>query len=242
MKEYDINVLKELIEKKDTQKLKEFMIENDLELDGEFIVPKKDIRSYFKKMYDFWDKRQLARKILLNSLYGALLNESCKFNDPRMGQSVTLTGRSIAKFMNGRINYHLTGEEDYKGHSIIYSDTDSCSGDTLIKTDLLGDITIEELFDSCSITWNDNGKYYSVDEHIKVLTYDPETNTEKFMPINYVYKHKTNKKKWKITDENDNVVYITEDHSVMVERDNILMEVKPSEILEDDILITVNQR
>ena len=41
---------------------------------------------------EYWDKRQLVRKILLNSAYGALLNEHCRFYDKRIGQSVTLTG------------------------------------------------------------------------------------------------------------------------------------------------------
>jgi len=73
----------------------------------------------------FWNQRQQARKILLNSLYGALLNESMKFYDKRVGQSVTLTGRSIARHMNSKINEIITGEYDYKGEAIIYADTDS---------------------------------------------------------------------------------------------------------------------
>ena len=43
----------------------------------------------------YWDKRQLVKKINLNSLYGAILNEFCRFFDKRIGQSTTLTGRAI---------------------------------------------------------------------------------------------------------------------------------------------------
>lgn len=64
-------------------------------------------------------------KILLNSLYGALLNSSCKFYDQRIGQSVTLTGRSIVRHMNAKVNEVITGIYDYVGDAIIYSDTDS---------------------------------------------------------------------------------------------------------------------
>ena len=46
-----------------------------------------------------WDKRQLVKKINLNSLYGAILNPGCRFFDMRIGQSVTLTGRCITKHM-----------------------------------------------------------------------------------------------------------------------------------------------
>lgn len=74
----------------------------------------------------FWNQRQQARKILLNSLYGALLNEGLRFYDERLGQSVTLTGRSIVRHMNARINQSITGVYDYKGDGIVYADTDSC--------------------------------------------------------------------------------------------------------------------
>ena len=73
----------------------------------------------------FWDKRQLVKKINLNSLYGAILNPGCRFFDKRIGQSTTLTGRSIAKHMDGFINECLTGKFDHVGDAIVYGDTDS---------------------------------------------------------------------------------------------------------------------
>jgi len=74
---------------------------------------------------EFWDKRQLVKKINLNSLYGAILNPGCRFFDIRIGQSVTLTGRCITKHMAAKTNEIITGEYDHKGDSIIYGDTDS---------------------------------------------------------------------------------------------------------------------
>ena len=73
----------------------------------------------------FWDKRQLVKKINLNSLYGAILNPGCRFFDQRIGQSTTLTGRIIAKHMDSFVNEAITGNYDYVGKSIIYGDTDS---------------------------------------------------------------------------------------------------------------------
>jgi DNA polymerase elongation subunit (family B) len=75
---------------------------------------------------EYWDKRQLVKKINLNSLYGAILNPGCRFFDKRIGQSTTLTGRSIAKHMDAYVNECLTGKYDHVGDSIIYGDTDSC--------------------------------------------------------------------------------------------------------------------
>ena len=74
----------------------------------------------------FWDKRQLVKKINLNSLYGAILNPGCRFFDKRIGQSTTLTGRIIAKHMDGYINECIFGNYDHVGPAIIYGDTDSC--------------------------------------------------------------------------------------------------------------------
>ena len=74
----------------------------------------------------FWDKRQLVKKINLNSLYGAILNPGCRFFDKRIGQSTTLTGRIIARHMDAYINEVITGKYDHVGEAIIYGDTDSC--------------------------------------------------------------------------------------------------------------------
>jgi len=74
----------------------------------------------------FWDKRQLVKKINLNSLYGAILNPHCRFADKRIGQSTTLSGRSIARHMAGYINECITGKFDHLGDAIVYGDTDSC--------------------------------------------------------------------------------------------------------------------
>jgi DNA polymerase elongation subunit (family B) len=73
----------------------------------------------------FYDKRQLVKKINLNSLYGAILNPGCRFFDKRIGQSTTLTGRSITRFMAAKTNELLTGKFDHVGECIIYGDTDS---------------------------------------------------------------------------------------------------------------------
>ena len=73
----------------------------------------------------FLDKRQLVKKINLNSLYGAILNPGCRFFDKRIGQSTTLTGRAIAHHMDSFVNECITGNYDHTGDSVIYGDTDS---------------------------------------------------------------------------------------------------------------------
>ena len=88
-------------------------------------MKRKALEANNKAEIEFWDKRQLVKKINLNSLYGAILNPGCRFFDPRIGQSTTLTGRQIAKHMAAEVNKVVTGEYNHVGKSIIYGDTDS---------------------------------------------------------------------------------------------------------------------
>lgn len=101
------------------------IVENGLVLkDGRIFCPKEE-KDYFKQRSAFWKQNQQIRKILLNSLYGALLNKGSRFFDKRLGQSVTLTGRSMTKHMASRINEITTGVYNHQGGSVIYGDTDS---------------------------------------------------------------------------------------------------------------------
>jgi DNA polymerase elongation subunit (family B) len=106
---------------------------------------KEAIKAENKVEEEYWDKRQLVKKINLNSLYGAILNPGCRFFDKRIGQSTTLTGRQIAKHMAGKVNEIIAGEYNHVGKAIIYGDTDSCyfSAYKTLKKDI----------DSGSIPW-----------------------------------------------------------------------------------------
>lgn len=75
---------------------------------------------------EYWDIMQSTVKLMLNSLYGCLLNSGCRFFDKRIGQSTTLTGRCITKHMTSQVNEIICGEYNYLGKSIIYGDSDSC--------------------------------------------------------------------------------------------------------------------
>ena len=100
---------------------------------------KEAIAAGDKDAEEYWDKRQLVKKINLNSLYGAILNQGCRFFDKRIGQSTTLTGRQIAKHMAAEVNRIITGDYNHIGKSIIYGDTDSCyfSAYSTLKTDII---------------------------------------------------------------------------------------------------------
>jgi intein/homing endonuclease len=59
------------------------------------------------------------------------------------------------------------------------------------------------------------------------------------MNVAAVYRHKVSKARWKVTLEDGKTVEVTNDHSIMVERNGKLIEVKASEILESDDFISI---
>jgi DNA polymerase elongation subunit (family B) len=121
---------------------------------------------------EYWDKRQLVKKINLNSLYGAILNPGCRFFDKRIGQSTTLTGRQIAKHMAAKVNEIITGKYDHVGKAVIYGDTDSCYFSAY--TTLIDDIekglipwskeAIANLYDQIAVEVNGTFQQFMLDQ------------------------------------------------------------------------------
>lgn len=115
-------------------------------------VKDKNDSNYIKHLTlsEFYDVSQGVKKVQLNSLYGATLNEFCRFFDPRLGASCTGSGRQITTHMIEKISKLLLDDKAPKlkkttiinpkngevenvyeinsppGIGPIYSDTDSC--------------------------------------------------------------------------------------------------------------------
>jgi DNA polymerase elongation subunit (family B) len=140
-----IKVFKKLLEDADRDAIVEYMNKQNLEVDEDGKVHYRD-QDQVQALLAFWDKRQLVKKINLNSAYGALLNAGSRFFDQRIGQSTTLTGRNITKHMAAKTNEMLTGVYDHYGECALYGDTDSTyySAYPALKDDI----------DSGKIEWN----------------------------------------------------------------------------------------
>ena len=134
---------------------------------------KECIKAENKVEEEYWDKRQLVKKINLNSLYGAILNMGCRFFDNRIGQSTTLTGRGIARHMAAKINEVITGEYDHIGKAIIYGDTDSAyfSAYSALRKEIdKGEIpwtkdTVVQLYDTIAEEVNSTFPQFMLDAH-----------------------------------------------------------------------------
>ena len=106
----------------DRSKFKKLMLKAKQEYENEKDESKKnEINNRIAR----YDNLQLAKKVSLNSAYGALGSQYFRFYDLRMALAVTLAGqlsiRWIEKHLNSYMNNLLKTEDDY----VIASDTDS---------------------------------------------------------------------------------------------------------------------
>lgn len=120
-----VYLLRLAISRSSWEEVAKLVQENGLVIRDGRIFCTDEEKKYCKQQSAFWKQNQQIRKILLNSLYGALLNKGSRFFDKRLGQSVTLTGRSMTKHMASRINEICTGTYDHSGGVVVYGDTDS---------------------------------------------------------------------------------------------------------------------
>ena len=120
-----IIMLNKAFKSKNVELARKIIKDNGLVIkDGKVFASEEDANEC-KYRSGYFKMLQQIRKILLNSLYGSLLNKGSRFYDKRLGQSVTLTGRSITKHMASTINQHFTGEYTHTGGVVYYGDTDS---------------------------------------------------------------------------------------------------------------------
>lgn len=85
----------------------------------------KTLAREYSAQAEYFNMVQEAKKVFLNSTYGAYLNRFFRFYDPRCGRSVTLSGRVVIKHMCRKSCELLTGTYDFSGTVILAGDTDS---------------------------------------------------------------------------------------------------------------------
>jgi intein/homing endonuclease len=155
---------------------------------------------------------------------------------------VTLSGQLTIRWAINHLNDFLN--KTLKTNNVDFclgSDTDSLKSDAIINVDGK-DITIGEFFETCE------GEYLRHDDfnqqYVKrtkqtqsALTYDGEKCVQR--PISYVMKHVTNKEMFEI-EVDGRTLQVTENHSLVVERDGTVMVVTPAQVKDGDRLILID--
>jgi DNA polymerase elongation subunit (family B) len=201
----------------------------------------------------YYGSQQLIRKILINSIYGVLGNEYFNFFNINNAIAVTLSGQELIKYLSRTLNeymkcmWHKIAPSifpDFKGEwkplkkdVVVLIDTDSVDGNTFIETNF-GKMKIEKLFNKCNeVKEYSNGKFIGkFENNILSNSMNLETNKTEFKKINYVMKHKVKKKMYKIKYKEKEII-LTEDHSLMVQRNQKIIEISPKDLQKNDKII-----
>jgi DNA polymerase elongation subunit (family B) len=108
--------------------LKKQMIDKKKQL--ETIDAKGNSKEYFAvaSAVDRLETEQMAIKILLNSLYGAIGNRFFRYFDLAVAEGITLTGQLVIKWAEENFNSHLSNflKDEVPKDRVIMMDTDSC--------------------------------------------------------------------------------------------------------------------
>jgi DNA polymerase elongation subunit (family B) len=98
-------------------------------------------RSELKNDIAKYNNLQLAKKVQLNSAYGALGNNFFRFFDLRQAEAITMTGRLSILWIGNKVNAYVNRIMNTEGEKyVIYSDTDSIyvCFDRLVKRTFAG--------------------------------------------------------------------------------------------------------
>lgn len=179
-----------------------------------------------------------ATKLILNSMYGACGSSFFRYYDLDIAEGVTHTGQFIIQFIEKELNAFLNTSLETKNKDYVcYVDTDSIVGDSLIHIDGQ-DIKIEDFYKNSigsemKLDYNNKFVKYVSPNKYKTKSFKNEIIEKN---VKYVMKHEVEKEMYEIEVEGRKVI-ITEDHSLMVERNGKLIECKPKDILSEDLII-----
>jgi DNA polymerase elongation subunit (family B) len=187
------------------------------------------------------DNLQMALKISLNSLYGGIGNQGFRFFNSNVAETITLTGQYVLRSIEQSIDDKLNKVFKTEGHKyLIYIDTDSVVGDTKILVNGT-ETTIADYYDSKTefIKRDEfNKDYVKKCDSDYTPTVNPNTQVMENKSVSYVMKHRVKKRMYKITVGGKEVI-CTNDHSIIVRRNSLILSVIPSDILKTDELIHI---
>lgn len=202
------------------------------------------LREKTKREISKFKNIQMARKVQLNSLYGAIGTPYFRYYKLENAEAITLSGQVAIRWIENKLNQYMnkllkTENDDY----VIASDTDSVVGDTVVYVNN-EKIKIEDLYNStCSpnnlVCKRDVDDYIHNVSDLDLYTKSYDHNNIVEDKIIHIMKHNVKKKLYKIT-VNKNEIILTEDHCIIVERNGDLISIKPYEVIDEDIFISIN--
>lgn len=203
----------------------------------------EELKDLYKKTSNkiaMYDSTQNGLKTLLNSGYGATASPNFRYFKTDIAEGITSTGQFIIQHIGKMLTDFFTELTNEEFEWVIASDTDSVVGDTVIRVNgkykMIADFWHEL---KSKITLTDSGCMVKKVKNKKASAFCNGKAVDE--NINYVMRHLVKKNMFQITayhnETGQRAVTVTEDHSIIVERDNKIVELKPADILKTDVII-----
>lgn len=226
---------------------------------GEDLSNKDDWKekiSYIKstgKDSGYFDSVQHINKIDINSLYGALGNQYFHLFKLENALNTTLSGQHLIKYLAENFNNFFRNEfwkntQYFKtidpSNAVLKPivriiETDSVIGSSIITVNDK-QMTISELYDLSYDKHNIGNNWYGKVNNCYTPSVNTTTHEIENNKITYVMKHTVKKELFEI-EINGTIVTMTCDHSLMIKRNNKIIEVKPTEVIDGDELLYMKE-
>lgn len=203
---------------------------SDTQLKQKYVILSKEVAKY--------NNFQMAKKILMNSLYGAAGNIGFRFYDPRMAEGITLTGQYFIRAVGDAIDTYLRKVSGTQLPSTFYQDTDSLEYSSIIMING-EEISIGDFYNSTKTEpfVTASGVEIKPVFNKTSIGFDGVRVTED--KVVYVMKHTVKKRMFQVMC-NGKSVKVTADHSMMVIRGGVMISATPTELQKGDKIIMLN--
>lgn len=187
------------------------------------------------------DAEQMAFKILANSLYGAVGNAYFRYYDVNIAEAITVSGQLCIRWLEKRLNTYLNTILKTSKDFVAAIDTDSVSGDAMIKTSI-GDMTIENFWERSTGTIIERGEHHYIKHLTGISALGFHQFYTTFRPCHYIKKHLVEKEMFEIIGQ-DKQVKVTVDHSLIIFRNHHFISCSPKNIQSGDklVILTASQ-
>jgi hypothetical protein len=203
----------------------------------------------------YFESAQHINKIDINSLYGAMGNKFFHLFKLENAIDITLSGQHLIRYLATTFDNFFRNEfwkdkrffekEDpmnaVMNPIVKIIETDSVDGNTMVYfNDEL--IKIQDFFLHAQNHWWVGDNMYGdwLDNKPTTYSYNTKTNELESKEVNYVMSHEVEKEMFRIEYE-DTFIEVTADHSLLVNRNGKVIEVKPNELHDHDELIILQE-
>lgn len=242
--------------------LKEFGVQTVDDIINKDISFLEEFRSSLALTISFYTSNEQAMKLLANSLYGGSSHPAFYWFNMDLANDITGESRSLIHMMEEHLsNYwkenwvkmkdlhekwgivvneekanRIFSDPDYG--CMVYGDTDSVTGESMIRLSSGEELKIEELYNnnienSAGITKHGHESVWIKEN---VMNWDKELY---FGSPKRIIRHKVTKPKWRLKTSSGKEITMTSDHSMIVFRDGEKLSVKPQDIRKTDKILTI---